>query len=100
MTAFAEKPKIEPFVISRVFDAPRGLVFKAFTDIERLKHWWGPKGSKVIASEMDLRPGGIFHYRPADAGWQHDVGPVRLSRDRSARADRLRQFILGRKGRA
>jgi uncharacterized protein YndB with AHSA1/START domain len=50
------------FVISRVFDAPRDLVWKAFTDPERMKHWWGPKGFTVIASKMDLRPGGTYHY--------------------------------------
>src|ERR1051326_3641549 len=52
----------EPFVITRAFDAPRELVWKAFTDPERMKHWWGPKGFTVIASKMDLRPGGIYHY--------------------------------------
>ena len=50
------------FVISRVFDAPRDLVWKAFTDPERMKQWWGPKGFTVIASKMDLRPGGTYHY--------------------------------------
>ena len=50
------------FVISRVFDAPRDLVWKAFTDPERMKEWWGPKGFTVIASKMDLRPGGTYHY--------------------------------------
>ncbi len=50
------------FVISRVFDAPRELVWSAFTDPERMKHWWGPKGFTVIASKMDLRPGGSYHY--------------------------------------
>jgi len=50
------------FVIARVFDAPRELVWKAFTDPERMKHWWGQKGFTVIASKMDLRPGGIYHY--------------------------------------
>jgi uncharacterized protein YndB with AHSA1/START domain len=50
------------FVISRTFDAPRELVWKCFTDPERMKHWWGPKGFTVIASKMDLRPGGIYHY--------------------------------------
>ena len=62
MTEAPYKPNIEPFVISRTFDAPRGLVFKAFTDVDRLKHWWGPKGFKVIASTMDLRPDGTYHY--------------------------------------
>jgi uncharacterized protein YndB with AHSA1/START domain len=50
------------FVISRVFDAPRDLVWKCFTDPERMKQWWGPKGFSVIASKMDLRPGGTYHY--------------------------------------
>ena len=52
----------EEFVLSRVLDAPRDLVWKCFTDPERMRHWWGPKGFKVIASKMDLRPGGIYHY--------------------------------------
>ncbi len=50
------------FVISRVFDASRDLLWKCFTDAERLKHWWGPKGFTVIASKMDLRIGGTYHY--------------------------------------
>ena len=50
------------FVISRVFDAPRDLLWKCFTDPERMKHWWGPKGVKVVKAKMDLRPGGTYHY--------------------------------------
>jgi uncharacterized protein YndB with AHSA1/START domain len=50
------------FVIARVFDAPRDLVWKAFTEPERMKQWWGPKGFTVFASKMDLRPGGTYHY--------------------------------------
>lgn len=50
------------FVISRVFDAPRDLVWKCFTDPERMKQWWGPKGFTVIVSKMDLRPGGTYLY--------------------------------------
>jgi uncharacterized protein YndB with AHSA1/START domain len=59
-----------PFVMTRVFDAPRELVFDAFTDPERMKHSWGPKGFEVIASKMDLRPGGSYHYglRAPDGG--------------------------------
>jgi uncharacterized protein YndB with AHSA1/START domain len=52
----------DAFIISRVFDAPRDLVWKAFTEPERMKRWWGPKGFTVIASKMDLRPGGTYHY--------------------------------------
>ena len=50
------------FVISRVFDAPRELVWKAFTDPEHMKHWWGPKGFTVRAAKMDFRRGGSYHY--------------------------------------
>jgi uncharacterized protein YndB with AHSA1/START domain len=50
------------FVISRVLDAPRDLVWKAFTEPERMKEWWGPKGFTVIHSKMDLRVGGTYHY--------------------------------------
>lgn len=64
MPAIKEKNNAasDEFVISRVFDAPRELVWKAFTDPERMRQWWGPKGVKVTASKMDLRPGGIYHY--------------------------------------
>lgn len=62
MTSTGERTTGKPFVISRVFDAPRELVFKALTDPEHMKNWWGPKGFKVIASSMDLRPGGTYHY--------------------------------------
>jgi uncharacterized protein YndB with AHSA1/START domain len=51
-----------PFVLSRTFDAPRDLVWKAFTEPERMKEWWGPKGFPVAFCKMDLRPGGTYHY--------------------------------------
>jgi len=50
------------FVLTRVFDVPRELVWKCFTDPERMKQWWGPKGFKVLHSKMDLRPGGSYLY--------------------------------------
>jgi uncharacterized protein YndB with AHSA1/START domain len=53
---------VSPFVITRVLDAPRDRVWKAWTEAERLKHWWGPQGFKVHTCKVDLRPGGIFHY--------------------------------------
>jgi len=57
-----EKNNLEEFVITRVFDAPRDLVWKAFTEPQRLKKWWGPKGVRIVESKMDLRPGGSYHY--------------------------------------
>ncbi|MCE3226980.1 MAG: hypothetical protein K0S32_1531 [Bacteroidetes bacterium] len=50
------------FSVQREFSAPLELVWKAFTHADQLKQWWGPKGSTVIHSKMDLRPDGIFHY--------------------------------------
>lgn len=50
------------FVISRAFDAPRILLWKALTEPERMARWWGPKGFPVIAAKMDFRPGGTYHY--------------------------------------
>lgn len=61
MTAAADSQS-KDFVISRILHAPRDLVWKVFTDPERMRQWWGPKGFKVIASKMDLRPGGTYHY--------------------------------------
>jgi uncharacterized protein YndB with AHSA1/START domain len=52
----------EEFVLTRDFDAPRDLVWKAWTEAERLKHWWGPKGFTMLSCTNDLRPGGVFHY--------------------------------------
>jgi uncharacterized protein YndB with AHSA1/START domain len=47
-------------VISRVVDAPRELVFKAFTDPRHLSQFWGPNGFDASACEVDLRVGGKF----------------------------------------
>ena len=61
MSGTTDTPDHE-FVISRVFDAPRELVWKAFTDPEHMKHWWGPKGFTARVAKMDFRPGGSYHY--------------------------------------
>jgi uncharacterized protein YndB with AHSA1/START domain len=50
------------FVIARTFDAPRELVWKAWTEPERFARWFGPKGSVVTVNRLELRPGGICHY--------------------------------------
>ncbi len=47
---------------TRVFDAPRELVWKAFTERERMAQWWGMKGFTTRVLELDLRPGGTFLY--------------------------------------
>ena len=52
----------DAFVISRSFDAPRDLVWKAWTEPQRMAQWFGPKGANVVHSKNDLRPGGVYHY--------------------------------------
>ncbi|GIP26616.1 hypothetical protein J23TS9_17460 [Paenibacillus sp. J23TS9] len=49
-------------VLERVFNAPRDVVFKVFSDADHLKQWWGPRGWEVTVSEIDFRPGGQWHY--------------------------------------
>ncbi|GAB4368087.1 MAG: hypothetical protein Kow00121_06910 [Elainellaceae cyanobacterium] len=49
-------------VITRVFNAPRELVFKAWTEPKHIEHWWGPKGFTTRVTELDLRPGGQSRY--------------------------------------
>ncbi|MBO0711092.1 MAG: SRPBCC domain-containing protein [Acetobacteraceae bacterium] len=51
-----------PFTIARRFDAPREMVFAAWTDPEKLARWFGPKGAEIIACTNDARPGGVLHY--------------------------------------
>jgi uncharacterized protein YndB with AHSA1/START domain len=52
----------QEFVISRAFNAPRRLVWQAWTEAERLAQWWGPKGCAIRVLKLDVRPGGVFHY--------------------------------------
>jgi uncharacterized protein YndB with AHSA1/START domain len=47
-------------VMTRVFNAPRELVFTVWTDPKHVVHWWGPTGFTNTIHEMDVRPGGIW----------------------------------------
>ena len=47
---------------TRVFDAPRELVFDAWTDPEAVAQWWGPNGFTITTFEMDVRPGGVWRF--------------------------------------
>lgn len=60
--AAQETPSSKPFEIARTFDLSREELWKCFTDVKRMQEWWGPKGVKVVRSDMDLRPGGAYHY--------------------------------------
>jgi uncharacterized protein YndB with AHSA1/START domain len=61
MTTATSQSTVQPFVISRVFDAPLDPVWQAWTDSNRME-WLGPKGVTIHHASLDLRPGGIFHY--------------------------------------
>ena len=47
-------------VITRVFEAPRELVFEAWTNPKHVAQWWGPNGFSTAIHEMDVRPGGVW----------------------------------------
>jgi uncharacterized protein YndB with AHSA1/START domain len=47
-------------VLTRIIDAPRALVWKAWTDPEHLKQWWAPAPWTTPECDMDVRPGGVF----------------------------------------
>ena len=49
-------------VTTRVFDAPRELVFKAWTDPAHISEWWGPDGFTTITLEIDVRLGGAWRF--------------------------------------
>jgi uncharacterized protein YndB with AHSA1/START domain len=55
-------------VIERTFDAPRDLVWQAFTDPERVKQWWGPEGYHCPEATVDLRVGGVFRFAMRGSG--------------------------------
>ena len=47
-------------VVTRVFDAPRKLVFEAWTDPKHIGSWWGPRGFRTTVHSMDVQPGGVW----------------------------------------
>jgi uncharacterized protein YndB with AHSA1/START domain len=63
VTKSAENWALErEIVLTRVFDAPRALVFKAWTDEKHVSKWFGPKGYETTTHEMDARVGGRWRF--------------------------------------
>jgi uncharacterized protein YndB with AHSA1/START domain len=86
-TARAEPPAQRELTLTRVFDAPRSLVFKLWTEPEHMAQWWGPKGFTNPVCELDARPGGAIriHMRapdgtlhPMSGTFREVVAPERL----------------------
>src|SRR5690242_18319385 len=80
---------------SRMFDAPRALVFEAFTKAEHLACWWGPNGFRTTTKSMDVRPGGAWTFTmhgpdgkdwPNHIAYREVVAPERLVYDHGADA--------------
>ncbi len=59
-------PSDREIVMIRVFDAPRELVWKAYTDPEAIPQWWGPRRDTTRVDKMDVRPGGAWRYVSRD----------------------------------
>jgi uncharacterized protein YndB with AHSA1/START domain len=86
LTVIAEPGKHE-VTLTRVFNAPRELVFQMYTDPKLLPEWWGPKGMTTIVDKMEVKPGGLWRYVQRDnegneyafRGVYHDVtAPERI----------------------
>lgn len=76
--------KITDLVISRVFDAPRERVWKAWTDPEIIKRWWGPEGFSSPSIRVDLRVGGKYVFAmhgPAGSEWDKDMYSAGVYKD-------------------
>jgi uncharacterized protein YndB with AHSA1/START domain len=73
-------------VVSRLIDAPRALVFEAWTDVRHLAKWWGPDGFTTTTSEMAFAPGGRLGLHDARAGREGLPELDRIPEDRAERA--------------
>ena len=56
------EPGERTMVVTRIFEAPRELVFKAWITPEHLARWWGPREQELVKCEMDLRVGGTYRF--------------------------------------
>jgi uncharacterized protein YndB with AHSA1/START domain len=62
MASIGTRPADREIVSTRVFDAPRERVFRAFSDPRVLARWWGPDGFTSTFQEFDFRPGGAWRF--------------------------------------
>jgi uncharacterized protein YndB with AHSA1/START domain len=67
-TAVVELPTDEQILITREFDAPKHLVYRAFTTPELVKRWWSGQNGEVTLAEIDLRVGGAWRYAMIASG--------------------------------
>jgi uncharacterized protein YndB with AHSA1/START domain len=72
-TEFVIKPGTNEMTMTRVFDAPRELVFKAMTDPNLIARWWGPRDHWSKVDKMDVRSGGSWRFINGDSAG-HEYG--------------------------
>jgi uncharacterized protein YndB with AHSA1/START domain len=65
-TRLIAEPGKQEIIITRSFDAPRELVFKAYTDPDLIPYWWRPRIFITIVDKMDVRPGGLWRFVQRD----------------------------------
>ena len=66
-------PSDREIAMSRVFDAPRELVWKAHTDPNLIPQWWGRRTDTTIVDQMDVRPGGTWRFITREAEGREDA---------------------------
>jgi uncharacterized protein YndB with AHSA1/START domain len=80
----ARRTEVRDFTLKRVLNAPRDLVFRAFVEPDRMRHWWVPRGFTMLSCKLDLREGGAWRMtiRADDSGTvQTEVGVYREIRE-------------------
>lgn len=81
-SAWAAWPLDREIVLSRVLDAPREMVFDAWTDPEQLGEWFGPRGLAIETHEADIREGGVWRFDMVGADVRYDNRMTFLRIDR------------------
>lgn len=61
-SAWRDWPVDREIVLARVIDAPRNVVYAAWTDPEQIQEWFGPSGMVIETREIDLKPGGVWRF--------------------------------------
>lgn len=66
-TGFSVDTEKRALVMTRVFDAPRELVYRTYVDPRLIPEWWGPSRLTTTVEKMDVRPGGVWRFIQRDA---------------------------------
>jgi uncharacterized protein YndB with AHSA1/START domain len=83
ITYLIADPGIQEVVVTHIFDAPRELVFRVYSEPNLIPLWWGPRYMKTTVDKMDFRPGGSWRFIQSDGfgnvypyhGVYHEIAP-------------------------